>query len=363
LFKKTVKGMVFQLEQEQVVSTLIQLLEIYTPPGEERRLEHTWNRICRNLQYQRYWRDENSSYFASYGEGAKTIMLASHVDTVPGELPVRVIGDKIYGRGAVDAKSSVACMLVGAALARDKVSNTRVVVAGLADEEGMGKGAKQLVERGFKADYIIIGEPTGLTGIAVSYRGSLTLKVEARARGGHSSAPYMAESALEKILELWSYVKQEFGGVRYEEITSALTTLHAGDWPSRMPDKAEATLNIRFPRPYKSQEILEKIKRKAEEIGCRTKLIDATEPVETSISTKTARALTRAMLKLGMKPRIVKKTGTSDMNTLYNITRDIVACGPGDSLLAHTDEENIKIEELMAAVKIYAGAIVELAGS
>ncbi|HID04195.1 MAG TPA: N-acetyl-lysine deacetylase [Candidatus Caldiarchaeum subterraneum] len=353
--------MTIQIEQEQVISILIQLLEIHTPPGEERRLEHTWNRICRSLQYPRYWRDENSSYFASYGDGGRTIMLASHVDTVPGELPVKVVENRVFGRGAVDAKSSVACMLIGAALARERVRDVRVVVAGLADEEGRGRGAKRLVERGFKADYIIIGEPTGLTGIATSYRGSLTLKVEAKARGGHSSAPYMAESALERILTLWSYVKEEFGGSRYEEVTSALTTLHSGDWPSKMPDKAEATINIRFPNPYTSSQILESLRKRAEETGCVVKVIDATEPVETSISTRTARALSRSMLRIGLKPRIVKKTGTSDMNTLYNITRDIVACGPGNSLLAHTDEENITVEELMDAVKVYAGAVEELA--
>ena len=211
-----------------------------------------------------------------------------------------------------------------------------------------------------KADYIVVGEPTGLTGIAISYRGSITLKATARAKGGHSSSPYMGESALEKLLSLWELVKNKYGGSRYEEITSALTTLHAGDWPTKLPDKAEATINIRFPKSFTGEEIMRNIKRYAEEVGCEISIIDSTEPVETSISVKTARALSRAMLKLGLKPRIVKKTGTSDMNTLYVVTRDIVACGPGNSLLAHTDEERISFQELINASKVYAEMIKEL---
>ena len=352
--------MVLQLEQEEITGILIQLLEVYTPPGEERRLEHTWYRICRKLGYPRAWRDEVGNYFASYGEGDKTIMLVSHVDTIPGELPVKVIEDKICGRGAVDAKSSVASMLIGAASAMESVEGVRVVVAGLVDEEGGGIGAKNLVSKGVKADYIIVGEPTGLTGIAISYRGSITIRALAKAKGGHSSSPYMGESALEKLLKLWSLVRQEYSGSKYEEVTSALTTLHAGDWPTKLPDRAEATINIRFPSSFTGDKIMEKIRRYAHETGCEISIIDTTEPVETGISTKTYRALSRAMLKLGLKPRPVKKTGTSDMNTLYAVTRDIVACGPGNSLLAHTDEENIPIEELVLATKIYSEAIKEL---
>jgi LysW-gamma-L-lysine carboxypeptidase len=51
--------------------------------------------------------------FASAGSGGRTVMLVSHVDTVPGELRVKVYGGKVYGRGAVDAKGPLSAMLVG----------------------------------------------------------------------------------------------------------------------------------------------------------------------------------------------------------------------------------------------------------
>jgi LysW-gamma-L-lysine carboxypeptidase len=55
------------------------------------------------------------NYFASVGSGGRTVMLVSHVDTVPGELRVKVYGGKVYGRGAVDAKGPLSAMLVEAA--------------------------------------------------------------------------------------------------------------------------------------------------------------------------------------------------------------------------------------------------------
>jgi len=349
-----------QVDRTKVVSTLMQLLEVYTPPGQEKRLERTWMRVCEELGYHDVWRDEIGNYFAVVGQGPRTVMLAGHVDTVPGELKVRVSGEIVHGRGAVDAKGPLSAMLLAGGAVADELKNIRLVVAGLVDEEGGGLGAKKLVEEGFSSECIVIGEPTGTHGIAISYRGSISIKVRSTARGGHASAPYIADSAIEKILKLWSMVSKEFGGSRYEEITSALTTFHAGDWLSRIPDRAEAGINIRFPHPIKSQSILSRLEEIAKMTGCQIEVIDVTEPVVTSVSNKAARALVRAMLKLNLKPKIVKKTGTSDMNTLAAITQDIVACGPGDSTLAHTDEEAIHIEDLITAAKIYSTFAREL---
>ncbi|MEM2236804.1 MAG: M20/M25/M40 family metallo-hydrolase [Candidatus Caldarchaeum sp.] len=349
-----------EVYREPAVSTLVQLLEVYTPPGEERRLERTWFRICADLRYHRVWRDELGNYFASVGDGDKTVMLVSHVDTVPGELRVRVSGGRVYGRGAVDAKGPLSAMLLAGSIVADRLKNSRLVVAGLVDEEGMGRGAKKLVEDGIYADSIVIGEPTGTYGIAVSYRGSISVKVMATAKGGHASAPYIAESAVEKLLNLWRMVSQEFGGTRYEDITSALTTIHAGDWISRIPDRAEGSINIRFPHPYTSKHILAKLETFVKNSGCSMEIVDITEPVVTSVNNRTARAMQRAMLKLNYKPRIVKKTGTSDMNTLASVTRDIIACGPGDSTLAHTDSEYIDINDIITATRIYSEFVKEI---
>ncbi len=346
------------IDEKSAADILLRLIKVYTPSGEERRLHGILKEIARRLGYDEAYGDEVGNFIMSYGEGAP-ILLASHIDTVPGELEAGIREGRVYGRGAVDAKGPLTAMILGAAMAQPHVRNLRVFVAGLAREETDGRGARYLIEKGFRAEHILIGEPTGLR-IAVAYRGSVTAEVYAEARGGHSSAPYVGESALDKILGLLGKVKEKYGGASYDEPTSAITVLKAGEWPGSLPDKAYAVINIRFPTGYKAETILETIRSLSEEFGVRLRIIDATEPVEVGLNTPIVRALMRGMLSLGMKPHLVKKTGTSDMNTLHEVTGSIAAFGPGDSKLAHTMREALSIDDLLAASQVISEMLKEL---
>lgn len=346
--------------RERAKEVLVRLLEVYTPTGMEKAMEGVWHKVSKELGFEECWKDEAGNYFASSGEGPVTVLLASHVDTVPGNFGIKVDENCVYGRGAVDAKGPLASMLLGASLFANDFHDVKVVVAGLVDEEGKSLGAKQLLNEGFRADHVIVGEPTGVNGIATSYRGSITLKVNSVAKGGHSSSPHVGDSALEKLLRFWNFVKSEFSGDRFEEVTSALTTINSGDWPTKLPEKAEATINIRYPSLKDLSLITCYLKMYADETGCKIRVVDSSEPVKSRLSSLTVRALIRAMLKLGLKPRIVKKLGTSDMNILKALTEDIATYGPGDSLLAHTRYEKIHVGDIEKAAYVYKQAMIEL---
>lgn len=348
------------MNAEKAAEILLKLTRVYTPSGEESRIHGTLRRIVEELGYEESSIDAVGNFFASYGDGAP-ILLASHLDTVPGELRPGFDGEAVYGRGAVDAKGPLTAMLLGAAEAKEHVRGLKVYVAGLVREETDGRGARYVVESGLRAEHVLIGEPTGL-GIAIAYRGSLTLEAYAEARGGHSSAPYIGESALDKMLGFIGAVRGRFSGMSYDEPTSAITILRAGEWSGSLPTKAYAVVNIRFPQPYRSDEFLKEVEELARRHSITLKLIDKTDPVEVSLNAPIVRGLTRAMLRLGRKPRIVRKTGTSDMNTLAAVTRSIAAFGPGDSKLAHTDRERLPVGELLEAAEIISELLKELAG-
>jgi len=349
---------VVMLGKGEAANLLLRLVKIYTPSGEERRLHSTMREIARELGYEEAYGDEVGNFLMSYGEGAP-VLLAGHLDTVPGELEAGFDGEAVYGRGAVDAKGPLAAMLLGAAEARKGVKGLRVYVAGLAREETDSRGAQYLVERGFKADHVLVGEPTGL-GIAIAYRGSLTMEAHAEARGGHSSAPYVGESALDKLLGFIGEVREAFGGASYGEPTSAVTVMKAGEWPGSLPEKAYAVVSVRFPVPYRSERILTRVQGAARRHGVELRVVDRTEPVEVKLSALMVRALMRGIIRLGGKPRLVKKTGTSDMNTLSAMTSSIAAFGPGDSKLAHTRRERLPIDQLIKAANIITEALKEL---
>jgi LysW-gamma-L-lysine carboxypeptidase len=72
------------------------------------------------------------------------------------------------------------------------------------------------------------------------------------------------------------------------------------------------------------------------------------------------RALQRSLLRQGIKPRLVRKAGTSDMNILAQVSDEIVAYGPGESRLEHTNFEKITMEEIYISVMTYVKTIEEL---
>jgi LysW-gamma-L-lysine carboxypeptidase len=61
-------------------------------------------------------------------------MLLGHIDTVTGDIGVRIDGDVLYGRGAVDAKGPLAAFASAAAQSLIP-DGWRVVVIGAVEEE------------------------------------------------------------------------------------------------------------------------------------------------------------------------------------------------------------------------------------
>ncbi len=126
--------------------------------------------------------------FARLGEGQGPVLLwCGHTDTVP---PGEYEGDPfcgevkegfLFGRGAVDMKSSLACAMAAlAGLKRAGISLCgQVLFAALADEEGASTGARALLRSGLRADGAVVGEPTGLTP-CLGHRGLEWFQIEFR---------------------------------------------------------------------------------------------------------------------------------------------------------------------------------------
>ena len=118
------------------------------------------------------------------GRVTQEIMLLGHIDTVPGAIPVRIKGGRLYGRGTVDAKGPLAAFVIAAA--RSKLPlGTRVVVAGAVEEESAtSKGARYLATQ-YQPDICIIGEPSGWDGVTLGYKGRVLLDYVLEQPMGH----------------------------------------------------------------------------------------------------------------------------------------------------------------------------------
>ena len=99
---------------------LVDVLRVYSPTASEGRLASLIkSRMESDFGYENVQTDEAGNVAAEVGrgEGSRTVLLCGHMDTVPGNLPVRVKDGRVFGRGAVDAKSALCAMIAaGSAL-------------------------------------------------------------------------------------------------------------------------------------------------------------------------------------------------------------------------------------------------------
>jgi [amino group carrier protein]-lysine/ornithine hydrolase len=353
---------------------LRKMLEIYSPSGLESPLARFLSREMTNNGFTTRL-DHAGNVLARIGESGPRILLCGHLDTVPGELPVRIRNGAIHGRGAVDAKSSLAAMIVGATLA-NKLTATpvQVDIAGVVEEETTGAGINALTIDRDQYQLAVFGEPSGASNITIGYKGSLKLRITCRTPGGHSSSPWLSPNSIEEGIEFWRLVQRSIltknPGSKFSALTGSLTSIRAGNHSNTIPSECEMDVDIRIPPGTSPLEISDRIKalgkayqqeRNAVEI--HSLVTSQTEPYledAGSLGVQVFRSAIRNTL--GSDVALVKKTGTSDMNALAAIHKiPMVAYGPGDSSLDHTEDEYVSFDEYLASVDVYAKAIQRFA--
>lgn len=352
---------------------LKRMVETYSPTGDESELSNFLAKKMRSLCFETHI-DEAENVIGEFGKGSPTILLCGHMDTVPGELTVRVEGDRLYGRGAVDAKAPLAAMVaVASTLLKEKFPG-RVIVIGAVDEEGKGRGVKQLIEDGMAADYAIFGEPSGVDQITVAYKGSLHLKLMVKTATGHSSAPWLFDNAVEKAFEMYGLLSaisfpSEKKDSRFYSITSSLTKMCGGYSSSNVPSECEAHIDFRIPPQVSTMKLLEEVRRVVEEyrsdkskVSVEAEVLDSCEPYEADRDSLLVRSLSWAIRMTRGKPATwVRKTGTGDMN-LYGAAFKIpiVTYGAGDSSLDHTVDEWVSLKEYEDSIQVLYRGIKRL---
>ena len=143
------------------------------------------------------------------GEG-HSLLLNAHVDTVEVGDPAawtrdplggEVEGDLLYGRGSCDMKGGLVTYLA----ALDTLAALRVglrgdvTVAPTIGEEDGGVGALATILRGYRADAVLITEPTRLA-LVTAQGGSLVFRLTVTGRSAHAAERDEGVSALEKFV-------------------------------------------------------------------------------------------------------------------------------------------------------------------
>ena len=360
---------------EQAVQLLTNLLGIFSPSGKEESIADFLVEKMKQLGF-RVRKDGIGNVIGEIGEGEPTILLCGHMDTVAGHVPLRLEKDKIYARGAVDAKGPLAAMVIAAAtVAQDQAFNAKIIVASVVEEEATSRGVKHLIKDGVSADYAIFGEPSGVGNITIGYKGNLHVRINCKTETGHSSTPWLYDNALDKAYELWQQIQNSLPPVETQKspfyaVTACLTKMTGGTATSVIPFESEIHIDLRVPPPFTSAQVFNNTKKvidqyKADnpQVQVKVAIEDSNEPFEVNKSSPLVKALSASIRKVLKTPAtLLRKTGTGDMNILGRaMNAPIVTYGPGDSHLDHTKDEHIIISEYLAGIEVYKETLLKLA--
>ncbi len=362
-------------DREYPASLLLSMLNLYSPSGNEHQVAtFLESELSKNGLQTRI--DAAGNVIGEIGTGRPRILLCGHMDTVPGELPVRLEDDQVYGRGAVDAKSSLASMLVACVQAsRDGAFSFNATLVGVVQEETSTKGIHQVISDQQPYDLAIFGEPSGSRNVTIGYKGHLHVNLTCSTKGGHSASHWISRNSFDEAVKLWNKLESSCfmnnEASKFNALTGSVTKMTAGDDTNTIPSSARLELDVRIPPSLTIEAIEKKITGVCKEMeeNARGELAASASfgnrcpPFLGENDSTVARAYRMAIREVtGQQATLVKKTGTSDMNLLaekYNIP--MVAYGPGNSALDHTDNEHVSISEYLESIRVSTMAIRNMA--
>ncbi|KXK07406.1 MAG: peptidase dimerization domain-containing protein [Acidobacteria bacterium OLB17] len=264
------------------------------------------------------------------------VWLSTHMDTVPPYIPPTEDDERIYGRGACDAKGIIASQITAAERLRaEGVEDIGLLFTVEEERASTGAKAANLHPLAAKCEYLINGEPTD-NELAIGSKGTFRLNIKTAGKAAHSAYPEEGESAIEKLLDILEDVRHtrlpndEFFG----ETTVNIGTIEGGLALNVIAPAAEAGLAIRL--TTKREPIEDAIRNIVRDRG-EVEVLSASEPVK--------------MLAVdGFKQKVVRFT--TDIPHLPNWGQPLLI-GPGSILVAHTKDEFVLKKDLETAVDLY----------
>jgi putative selenium metabolism hydrolase len=341
--------------------------------------------------------DPMGNVLAVMGNGnGPTLLYDAHIDTVAASAPDQwphppyaavIDNGTLYGLGAVDMKSALACMIYGARQllpVQDRL-NGRLVLAFVVQEEPCEGLAIRFVieEDGIRPDYVLLGEPTALQ-ISRGQRGRVLFKVSVRGKSAHGSQPEQGQNAIYAAARLVfgvqlladSLPKDPFLG----RASIAVTALEShGASLNAIPDQCTLYVDRRLTlgeTAMVAQAQLESLLIR-DEIPASLEITTYNAPSYTGL-TRTAReaypawvldhthplvtALAEAIQAVrGSAPEIgYWPFSTDGVYTMGQANLPTAGFGPGDPTLAHTSLEHVRLDDLKAAAHVYAGLAAAL---
>jgi succinyl-diaminopimelate desuccinylase len=321
---------------------------------------------------------EVTNLWARRGTAAPLLCFAGHTDVVPpGPLeqwqtdPFQptVRDGKLFGRGAADMKSSIACFVVAVeAFVRERPAHKGSIALLLtSDEEGPSvDGTVRVVEelrrRGERIDWCIVGEPSSsqVLGDTIKNgrRGSLSGRLVVRGVQGHIAYPHLAKNpihALAPVLAELAAMKWDDGSEFFPPTTWQVSNIHAGTGATNIiPGSLELEFNFRFSPAVTEGGLRERFESvlRRHALDCSVAWTLSGNPFLTRPG-ELVEAVKRAVhAHTGRTPELSTSGGTSDGRFIAAICPQVVELGPVNASI-HKLNEHIALADLEQLPKIY----------
>ncbi|GEL95699.1 succinyl-diaminopimelate desuccinylase [Cellulomonas composti] len=328
--------------------------DIPSVSGDERELADAVESALRRQPHLEVLRDGDAVVARTNLGRESRVVVAGHLDTVPiaDNLPTRLVGDELWGRGTVDMLGGVAVAL---ALAARVPAPTRDVTWVFYDHEeveaelnGLGRLVRHHPDW-LACDFAVLGEPSN-GGIEGGCNGTLRAQVRLHGVAAHSARAWTGVNAIHaagevlRRLEAYEPRTVDVDGLAYRESMNAVL-VSGGTAANVIPDECVVTVNYRF-APALDVAGAEAHVRELFD-GFDVVVTDAAAGARPGLDHPAAAQFAAAVLAVtGGVP--APKYGWTDVARFSALGVPAVNFGPGDPLLAHKRDERCPVDQIHA---------------
>ena len=376
--------------RKEMIAFARDLIRIPSFSMQEGRLVERIKREMIKAGFDRIKIDAMGNIIGFIGKGKKKIMVDAHIDTVG-------IGDRtawkldpfggvlkngtIYGRGATDQKLSMVSMVYAGKLIKElnlEADYTYMAVGSVMEEDCDGLPLLHIINKEkIRPDFVVLTEPTNLA-VYRGHRGRMEMKVVAKGRSCHASAPERGDNAVVKMSAIIRQItdlnkklkKDEFLGKGTVAVTSVdckTPSLNA------VPDECTIYLDRRLTLGETLKSSVQEIKRLPAVKKARAKVevlyYDAVSWTGLKVGQekyfptwvlpenhKLVRVgVSAGRIALGKDPIVDKWVfSTNGVATAGRLKIPTIGFGPSNEIYAHTVRENMPVADLLKAAVFYA---------
>ena len=310
----------------------------------------------------------------------RTLAFNGHVDVVPpgkeslwdsDPFTGDIRNERIFGRGSVDMKSSVAAFLVALKeIIEEEVPSCSLVLLITSDEEGNAEhGTKELLNWVVKNNEVIndclVGEPTSskLVGdtIKIGRRGSLSGFIVCKGKQGHIAYPEKAINPVEDLVHFLGKLKAlnlDNGSRFFESSSLNISTVDTNNKALNViPENCYANFNVRFNDQHSCSSLINKIEslvsqhNEKSNANLEIKYKCSGESFLTEPGQLSDLLITSIKETVGIDCKLSTGGGTSDARFIKDYCPVVEFGLVGDTM--HQINENTKVDDIVLLKEIY----------